>query len=576
MANTRKRLLAASAATALAVSLAACGGGSGDEDGDNSPGNAEAKKGGTLTYMLASPLGHTDPHRVYVGRDISNFSRTVYRQLVTFPVSEDLETANTPVPDLATDTGTSSEGGKVWQFTIKDGVTWQDGKEITCEDFKYGASRPFANDVITGGPNYILSYLDIPVDDEGAPVYKGPYTGKGQAEFDKAVTCDGKTITYRFKKAWPDFPLAIAALHMMDPYRQDLDKGDGSNFEIFSNGPYMLEGKWDENKGGKLVRNPEYDPSTDSTDVRGAYPDEIVFDIGKTPETINDLLIQDGAETQNAVSGNRILPQYISQAAALGEARYDNVESPYVDYLVPNTKRLSLEERQALATATDVNGWITAGGGEKFYKPASSIVNPSVPGYKSLPQFEDVGSGDPEAAKKILEDAGVQLPRKIKFTYDGASETADKQAAALKETWDKAGFEVTLNPLTDAYYPTIQDPNSDSDLTWAGWGADWPSALTVTAPLFDSRINLTPSSNNQDYGNYKSDEFNALVDQAQAAATIDEQTEALQKADEVLGKDYAYIPLEIALFNWVWGSKVNFATTPASNGFPDLGHISLK
>lgn len=576
MANTRKRLLAASAATALVVTLAACGSGN-DDNGDGPSGDgASAKKGGTLTYLLASPLGHTDPQRVYVGRDISNLSRTVYRQLVTFGTSSDLETANTPVADLATDTGTSTEGGKVWEFTVRDDVKWQDGKPITCEDFKYGASRAFANDVITGGPNYILSYLDVPSDPDGSPTYKGPYTGKGQADFDKAITCDGQKITYRFKKAWPDFPLAVAALHMMDPYRKDMDKGDGSNFQIFSNGPYMLKGTWEENTGGTFVRNPEYTAASDETDSRGAYPEEIVFKIGSTPETINDLLIQDSPEAQTAVSGNRILPQYIAQAAGLGD-RYDNVESPYVDYLVPNTKRLSLEVRNALAVSTNVDGWITAGGGDKFYKPASSIVNPSVPGYKSLPQFENVGGGDPDAAKKILTDAGVAMPYKIKFTFDGATETAKKQAAALKDTWDKSGFDVTLNPLTDAYYPTIQDPNSDSDLTWAGWGADWPSALTVTAPLFDSRINLTPSSNNQDYGNYKSDEFNKLVDEAQAAGTVEEQTAALQKADEVLGKDYAYIPLEQALFNWVHGSKIGtFATTPASNGFPDLGLISLK
>ncbi|MCX6401351.1 MAG: ABC transporter substrate-binding protein [Propionibacteriales bacterium] len=571
MANTRKRLLAASAATALVVSLAACGNGSNDDDSSS---NADGEKGGTLTYLLASPVGHTDPHRVYVGRDISNFSRTVYRQLVTFPTATDLETANTPVPDLATDTGTSSDGGKVWQFTVKDGVKWQDGKEITCEDFKYGASRAFANDVITGGPNYLLSYLDIPTDADGAPVYKGPYTDKGQADFDKAVTCEDKTITYNFKKAWPDFPLAIAALHMLDPYRADLDKGEGSNFEIFSNGPYMLEGKWEENKGGTLIRNPEYDPDTDTTDNRNAFPDKIVFEIGKTPETINQLLIEDNAEVQAAVTGTRVLPQFIAKASGLGD-RYLNVESPYVDYLVPNTKRLSLEVREALAVSTNVKAWITAGGGELFYKPADSIVNPVVPGYQPVEQFKDLGEGDPEAAKAILEEAGVKMPYKLKFTYDGASETADKQSAALKETWDKAGFDVTLNPLTDAYYPTIQDPNADSDVTWAGWGADWPSALTVTAPLFDSRINLTPSSNNQDYGNYKSDEFNSLVDEAQAAGTLEEQTAALQKADAVLGKDYAYVPLEISLFNWVHGSKVNFATTPASNGFPDLGLISV-
>ncbi len=300
------------------------------------------------------------------------------------------------------------------------------------------------------------------------------------------------------------------------------------------------------------------------------------MDIGKTPETIADLLIQDSPEAQAAITRNRIQPQYIAQASGLGD-RYENVNTPYVDYLVPNVKRLSLPVRQALAESTDINGWITAGGGEKFYKPADSIVSPTVPGYQALDQFKNMGAGDPAKAKATLQAAGVKMPYPITFTFDGSSQTGQKQAAALKETWDKAGFNVTLNPLVDAYYPTIQDPNSKSDITWAGWGADWPSAITVTPPLFDSRVNLTKSSNNSDYGNYKSDAFNKLVDQARSSASLQDQTKYLQQADEVLGKDYAYIPLEQSLFNWVHGSKITgFEVTPSSNGYPDLGAIGVK
>ena len=271
-----------------------------------SAGNSDqpATAGGTLNYYIYAPYEHTDPQRSYLGVEMTNFSRTVYRSLVAFPISTDPKVSNTPVPDLATDTGTSAEGGKVWKFTLKDGVKWEDGKPVTCEDFKYGASRVFATDVITGGPNYLLSYLDIPTDAKtGLPAYDGPYKGDGQALFDKAITCDGKTITYHFKKPWPDFPLAVAALHMMDPYRQDKDQGAKSNYQIFSNGPYMIKGDmWDKNKGAVLVRNPNYDPKTDSTDIRKALPDEINFQVGQTPETIYDRLIADNGQDQNAVT----------------------------------------------------------------------------------------------------------------------------------------------------------------------------------------------------------------------------------------------------------------------------------
>jgi peptide/nickel transport system substrate-binding protein len=99
----------------------------------------------------------------------------------------------------------------------------------------------------------------------------------------------------------------------------------------------------------------------------------------------------------------------------------------------------------------------------------------------------------------------------------------------------------------------------------------------VTAPLFDSRPNLTAASDGQDYGAYKSDAFNKLVDEAQHASSLDQQTAALQKADEQLGKDYAYIPLNITKFYMLHGSKVtNYITTPSSNGYPDLGAIGVQ
>lgn len=573
MANNRTRLLAVLVSGGMAASLAACGGG--DDDSTSSSSNSSSAKGGTLTYLMEDPIEHLDPQRVYVGRDISNLSRTVYRTLVTFPASEDPDAAQTPVPDLATDTGTSKENGKQWSFTIKDGVKWEDGQPITCEDFKYGASRVFATDVITGGPNYLLSYLDIPTDPKtGLPAYTGPYTGKNQAMYDKAVTCDGNTITYNFNKPWPDFPLAIAALHMLDPYRKDKDQGNKSNFQIFSNGPYKLDGAWNKNSGGTLVRNDNYDPSTDSTDIRKALPDSIVFDIGDSPETIYDRLIKDSGDDQTAITGNRVPP---SKFAEVVQDRYLNVPSPYVDYVLPNFKTLTDPKvRQALSVATDIEGWINAGGGSKAYIPAESIVNPNVVGYQENPAFSGPNSGDPDAAKQLLSEAGVQTPYPITFTYP-QSDTADKQAAALKEGWDKAGFKTTLDPLGATYYDVIQKPDNDADVIWGGWGSDWPSAITVTAPLFDSRINLTANSTGQDYGNYKSDKFNKLVDEAQNAADLDTQTKALQEADTVLGQDTAYIPLEIAVFNWMWGSKVtNFTTTAASSSYPDLGLIGVE
>lgn len=558
-------------AMAGSMSLAACGGGSSDS---KSGGSGSADSGGTMYYLTKRSAESLDPQRAYIGRDIQNLGRLAYRSLVQLPVTEDAKAADKPVADLATDTGKMSDGGKTWKFTIKDGVKWEDGKDITCADFKYGLSRTFATDVITGGPNYALGFLDVPQKD-GLPIYNGPYKKQGQADFDKAVTCDGKTITYKFNKAWPDFNLAVASLRAFDPYRQDKDQGPKSNYAVFSNGPYKLQGTWQKNKGGTFVRNDKYDAKTDG--VRKALPDKIIFQEGLSVEVINQRLIADGGKDQMAVTDRSVPPSMYGQVQGKVADRAENPQSPYVDYLVPNFNKMKNPKvRQALLAATNADGWMKAGGGDKAYAPAYSIVNPALTtAYVKNPAFKYGTSGNIDEAKKLL--AGVSDSEKsIKFTYSGGTPTSDKQAAALKDSWEKAGFKVTLNGLTDTYYDVIRNPNADGDVFWGGWGADWASASTVIPALFDSRINLTAKSNGQDYGNYKSDEVNKMIDEAAKQTSVDAAGEIYKKIDKKLGEDVAYIPLESQKFYFLRGSKVtNYINNPATSMYPDLGSVGI-
>src|SRR5450631_3610967 len=247
----------------IALTAAGCGGGSSTSTSSGTAGASASKAGGTLYYLTKRAAEHLDPQRTYIGRDISNEARMVYRTLTSYPVATGAASTKL-VADLATDTGTSSNSGKVWKFTLKNGLKWQDGSAITCADIKYGVSRTFATSVITGGPNYAIQFLDIPTNAKGS-VYQGPYVkdAAGQALYDKAVTCDGKTITFNLSKPVGDFNYTVT-MPAFAPYKASLDKGDKSNFSIFSTGPYELQGVWTQGQGGTFVRNPNWSASTDT------------------------------------------------------------------------------------------------------------------------------------------------------------------------------------------------------------------------------------------------------------------------------------------------------------------------
>ncbi|MBA2767932.1 MAG: hypothetical protein H0U35_02145, partial [Sporichthyaceae bacterium] len=223
---------AALAATA-AIILAACGGGGGG-DGDTGDGDGggaasgEPTKGGTLTFLtVAEEIDALDPQRNYTGEDLAFAGAYLTRTLTSYKLSTDDAEANTLVADLATDTGTPSEDSKSWQFTVKDGAMFEDGSPITCEDVKYGVSRTFATDLITDGPQYAVAYLDIPKDKDGASVYKGPYVTKGNdtAAFDKAVSCEGQTITFNLANPVPDFNFTVT-LTAFAPVPKAADTGE--------------------------------------------------------------------------------------------------------------------------------------------------------------------------------------------------------------------------------------------------------------------------------------------------------------------------------------------------------------
>lgn len=579
MKRTKQRAMLVAFSGVVALTAAACGGGS---TTSTSPGGTTAAaKGGTLYYLTKRSAESLDPQRTYVGRDIANIARMTYRTLTTFPVAAGKDSLKA-VPDLATNTGTATNGGKTWKFTIKDGVKWQDGKDISCADFKYGISRTFAVDTITGGPSYAIQFLDIPTNAQGSSVYKGPYAKDtaGQAAFDKSITCGGKVITFHLKKPVADFNFALY-LPAFAPYRKDQDKGDKSNFSIFSTGPYKLQGTWAKGKGGTFVRNPNWDPKTDT--VRKALPDQIVFTEGLTNEVIAQRLISDQGNDKFAVTDRQVPPPFQPQVLSNAQmkSRFENVVAPFVDYLTPNFRRLTNPLlRQALAVSTDKTGYLTANGGSTYGRPAQTLISPSVLGYKPFNAFNAPDNGDPAKAAALLKQAGVKTPYPIAFTYQGGTPVTEKYAAALKAGWERNGnFKVTLNELTDTYYDVIRNPANAQkyDVTWAGWGADWPSASTVIPPLLDSRVNLSAASNGSDYGYYSNAAVNKAIDAAYATTDLTKQFTMWGDLDEKLAKEVAYIPLAYEKFFFIWGSGVKgWIDDPAFADYPDLGSVGVK
>jgi len=497
-----RSLRAVALGLAVALTLAACGtstGPSASAGGSAGPSEGMNLAGGTIFVLTQSDqFDQVDPQRAYTGEDLAFFGGTIYRSLTAYVFSPDPTEGTSLTPDLATDLGTASDGGKTWSFTLKDGVKWQDGTDITCADVAYGTSRTFATDVINQGPTYAIAYLDIPSDADGSSSYKGPYTGVGQALYDKAVTCDGKTITFHLKHAVADFNYAVTL--GFDPVPKAADTGETygtvAPFAV-SSGPYMVE-SYTTGNGGKmvLVRNPNWDPATDP--YRKAYPDKWEVDFGIDPKVLDQRIIQSSGNDQYAVQYGNIQPENL--ALVFKDAETPNPDyatravsgfDPYSRYYWINVKKVpNVKIRQAMAVALDRAALRLLIGGAFAGAIADGLVKPNIGGdyaptgfwTKDGPFGKDIpDSGDPELAKKLIADSGEAAPTLVFNHAD--TPTGNKVAAIVIASLGKAGITVTPAPLEPGKYYSIVFGDAAGDFGTGGWGADWPNASTVIPPL---------------------------------------------------------------------------------------------
>lgn len=573
MAKSQMWLFRAFALSVTAMLIAACGPGTPTQapGGSTPPGATTApttaagpEKGGTI-YVLTQneQWNQVDPQRVYTGEDLAFMGGTTMRALTAYKFSADETEGTSLVPDMATDLGTATNGGKTWSFTLRDGVTWQDGTDVTCADIKYGVSRTFATDVINQGPTYAVVYLDIPTDADGSSSYKGPYTKVGQDLYDKAVTCDGKTITFNLSKPIADFNYTVTL--GFGAVREADDTGETFGTVapyVTSNGPYKVE-SYTTGNGGKyiLVRNENWKPESDP--YRKAYPDKWEVHFGIDPKVLDQRIMQSSGNDAFAVQYGQIQPENLGviftdpehATAEYGDRAISGFD-PYSRYYWIDTNKVpNVKIRQAMAVALDRAAIRLNIGGAFAGAYADGLVKPNIGGDYAPTDFwtsffgQPVpDNGDPELAKKLISESGEAAPTLV-FNF-ADTPVNQKTAAIVIDSLGKAGITVTPAPLEPGkYYSIVFNPETSGDFGTAGWGADWPNASTVLPPL------LTQAGG-WDLSQLDDPTVNAEVDAALTELDRTKQMALWQALNKKAAENVYTIPTFFGLSQTIGGTKV--------------------
>ena len=160
-----RMMTSVAAASALALALAACGGGAtpapttsgsggggASASGGGSAAYDPAKAGGNITLLAKTAGGTLDPKINYT-LQYWQLYQAAYDGLTAFK-KVDGQDSFTVVPDLAEALPTPTNDGKTYVFTLRKGIKFSDGTDVTVDDVVASFQRIFKVSSPTAGSFY--------------------------------------------------------------------------------------------------------------------------------------------------------------------------------------------------------------------------------------------------------------------------------------------------------------------------------------------------------------------------------------------------------------------------------------
>ena len=546
-----KNVAAVAMAGCMAASLAACGGSASTAastetstaasteaaTGEESTGTASG-----FTVQLGSNPETLDP-ALNSAIDGANTLITVFEPLLL------IDENNEVIPGQA-ESYTVSDDGLVWTFTMRDGLKWSDGSDLTAKDFEYSFKRLAAPDTAAPYAETVVGMIDGYADATGNPDADGNMTTEPDFDALNVVASeDGKTLTVTLSYPCAYFD-KLAAFAAMSPVQQATVEANGDAWctepdTYICNGPYYIS-EWVPSERLVLTKNPNYVGGWDSSKI--------------VSDTITLLLLEDSSASYAAYnSGEAQLVKDVptdeipslTKAEDGGDFYVDTILGTY--YVSLNDQREPFTDpnvRKALSLAIDrdyVANTIMQG----TYTPAYNLVGPGIVDESGMfydnandgkTYISDDYEANLEAAKQALADAGYPngegFPTIEYSTNDAGYHTP--VAEYLQQAWGELGITVKINKVEWASFTPLRRAG-DYDASRNGWVMDYNDPSNM--------LELFTTSNGNNDGKYSSADFDAAIE-ASKVADKSVHFQKLHEAEDILMNDYACIP--IAYYNDFW------------------------
>lgn len=493
-----------------------------------------ATKEGILLLGNSSDPKSFDP-QVVSGVLESNINRALFEGLITFHPTEDLAAPGGVALELIPD-----ETSTVWTVKLRPDAKWSDGHPVTAEDFAF-------------------SYERILTPDLGAKYSSMLYFMKGAEDFNLSKTkdfsnvglrvIDPHTLEVTLRGPTPFFPELLKHYTWYPvPKHKVLEYGTIAQIgnpwskpeNLVSNGPFRIK-SFRRNDHIELERNPHY-WNAENVSINGIryLPISNIFTEARMFRD-GQLHVTYSAAPEVVDLMKKVDPSAVRQEPYLGTVlyRFNTTRAPLDDVRVRRALSMSLD-REAICDNVF-----------RGFTPAYGMT-PPMDGYDPPHGV----SFDPEAAKKLMEEAGFpggkDFPR-LKLLI-ASRETAATLATAVQAMWrDHLGVEVEIeNKEWTAYIVATQEKNYD--IVAGGWIGDYIDPLTFLEMW-------TPGNGNNNTG-WDSPEFMAKIEESFEITDTTGRFEILREAEEIFLEDAPVAPIA-----W-WGK--NYLLHPSVKGWEPL------
>jgi oligopeptide transport system substrate-binding protein len=433
-------------------------------------------------------------------------------------------------PDIATSWEVSADG-RTYTFQLRQDARFQDGKQVTAEDFKYGIER--ALDPATRSPV--------------ADVYLGDIVGAKERLAGTSPNVTGVVVKSPYVlDITIDSPKTYFLAKLTYPTAFAVDRqtvGSGPNWTAHPNGsgPFMLKSYTPE-QSLVLARNPQY---------YGVKPTLAELDYDLTQSNPMSLYDANKVDVADLSVGD------IPRATDLEGPYHTSVRKTpllslwYVGFDVKAKPFDDPHVRRAFAYATDKKHLA-----DILYRetrvPATGILPPGLLGYDAA--FAGLPF-DPQKAQEELAQSSYGSPANLPPIHLALPGDPDSVGEAFAQMYrQNLGVNIEVNVVEGDVFSDLRDHSEQ--MFYLGWVADYPDPQDFVDILFGG-------SSAGNYTEYANPEVDAVLHQASNDTDPNHRATLYQTAQRQIVTDAPAIPLFYETdYNLVRPTVIGLTITP--------------